>query len=202
MKKYIHLVCACALVIISAAKSSAQTQYYKDSVQAYVLDTTALPQAPVNGIIVSNNATANQIFSTYNVHTAIQRYPTASAAYLRQVYLYVCSCDETQLKTEMQSHPDIFTSVQLVQIPEVLAVNNISVGRESIQVYPNPVSTQLHIKSVVEIDAIRITDMSGRIVFSQTKPASEIDLQRLPAGNYLLNMECNGSTTSRIFSKQ
>ena len=69
--------------------------------------------------------------------------------------------------------------------------------------YPNPTAGFLHIvlTSDASIDFVRLRDMSGRVVWSQSIPAGathlQADIQHLPAGMYLLDGGL-GTQASRI----
>ena len=69
--------------------------------------------------------------------------------------------------------------------------------------YPNPTAGFLHIvlTSDASVEFVRLRDMSGRVVWSQSIPAGatklQADIQHLPAGMYLLDGGL-GTQTSRI----
>ncbi|WP_229212865.1 T9SS type A sorting domain-containing protein [Dyadobacter soli] len=70
---------------------------------------------------------------------------------------------------------------------------------QSVTLYPNPVSTLLLIKNVPNerIGRIRVLDLTGRAVIDQRgMPAHGIDVSRLPAGTYIVDIEMlDGSHT-------
>ncbi|MCI9846959.1 S8 family serine peptidase [Flavobacterium pectinovorum] len=65
-------------------------------------------------------------------------------------------------------------------------------------VYPNPVTDgKVYIETVSGgVKNIRISDMSGKKVFSLNTADKELDLLRLPSGVYILNIEQDGKTAT------
>ncbi len=80
------------------------------------------------------------------------------------------------------------------KIENTLAINDIDI---QIVAYPNPTKGQLIIELVnfdeVNDGMILISDMQGRVIFSQKKidKKTVIDLSKQPAGNYLLRLNAN-----------
>ena len=71
--------------------------------------------------------------------------------------------------------------------------------KSSLSVYPNPVLDYVHIESEYEITQIRITDSAGHLIMSFTSNYSELDLSRLPAGIYFMQIETtNGYEVRKI----
>jgi len=78
---------------------------------------------------------------------------------------------------------------------------NENASDESIYVYPNPSSHELHIKSPTVPPLIEIIDTKGRMV-SQTKKSTRIDISFLKNGFYFLNIHNqNGGVTTVKFMK-
>lgn len=70
-----------------------------------------------------------------------------------------------------------------------------SVDNASIQVYPNPVSTTLHIVSNEIIESVALVSAQGRVVYKNNVDAEEcsIDVQQFTKGLYYVTIESNGS---------
>ena len=66
-----------------------------------------------------------------------------------------------------------------------VGLNDIDENTALISVYPNPVSSILYIESSKELKKIVVFDMVGREVFSTEKQIGQINIEFLPAGNYL-----------------
>ena len=74
--------------------------------------------------------------------------------------------------------------------------------KSSLSVYPNPVLDYVHIESEYEIAQIRITDFAGHLIMSFASDYSELDLSRLPAGIYFMQIETtNGLEVRKIVKK-
>jgi Secretion system C-terminal sorting domain len=62
---------------------------------------------------------------------------------------------------------------------------------EGLEIYPNPASEQVVVRSAEAMTAIRLRDMQGRTVIEQISPAPNyeiISIDQLPAGSYLLEI--------------
>ena len=59
----------------------------------------------------------------------------------------------------------------------------------SCKVYPNPFTDNLRIESLLPIQSIEITDLQGRIVYSEAFSQSEINLNHLSSGFYILKVK-------------
>ena len=74
------------------------------------------------------------------------------------------------------------------------------IANETSNVYPNPVSRKIVVKSESKILNLEIINMTGRKIYSEKpeKTEMEIDVSSFPAGIYI--MKVNG--TERRFLKQ
>lgn len=90
-----------------------------------------------------------------------------------------------------------------INITESNAVNETE-ARESISVYPNPVSGVLHITSSSLLQRIRITNMVGSVVYDNNVNAlqHQINTESMMQGMYFITVETtNGSTTQKFIVK-
>jgi alpha-tubulin suppressor-like RCC1 family protein len=73
-----------------------------------------------------------------------------------------------------------------------------------ISLYPNPTSNTLTLANAenLSIEKLTVTDLTGKTVMTQNSNASQIDVQQLPAGMYLLNVSAEGSAQHLKFIKQ
>ena len=75
----------------------------------------------------------------------------------------------------------------------------------SMEIYPNPSGGILNINGIQTKQAtvsIRIMNMVGQIVWSQARPSSpqmEIDLSKLPGGNYFIQINDGSAVTQKSF---
>ena len=84
------------------------------------------------------------------------------------------------------------------EFTEVLATANLS--KSDFQIYPNPTSDFVQIKSREEIKNINVYSITGqKVIVSENE---KIDLKNLPAGNYLLEIiTAKGKITKKIIKK-
>jgi hypothetical protein len=80
--------------------------------------------------------------------------------------------------------------------------------RSEMAVYPNPFTDEVTVETGRNINgtlSVRLTDMNGRTVFSKTYSAAQaiqIDLGSLDAGAYLMVVEMEGKSLTRMIQKQ
>lgn len=89
-----------------------------------------------------------------------------------------------------------FIAIDDIEIVETPGLEVSDANKINAQVYPNPTSDFIKIKGVDKIQKIRIFDLSGKMVLENQ--ASEADIRKLPAGQYILNVH----TDSEIISKK
>jgi len=67
-------------------------------------------------------------------------------------------------------------------------LSNIVFEKENFIFYPNPVKKILYLKTTdkIAIDHLRILDISGKIIFEQTQNTSQINLEQLANGMYII----------------
>lgn len=96
----------------------------------------------------------------------------------------------------------------LVQTPPVLAGEEVETAifpdakpeyKDVVTVFPNPVSDRLFIQStnMEQVKSLQLVAANGSMVFTSTKPQTELDVRHLPAGSYILMINRkDGSKTS------
>lgn len=88
----------------------------------------------------------------------------------------------------------------LVKAP-ILGVNDLAAD-DPFRIYPNPASTTLTIASKVPVSSIRITDVSGKVVYQDTNDLAEtttVDISTLAKGMYFVTL--NNSVDRKIIKK-
>lgn len=70
----------------------------------------------------------------------------------------------------------------------ILSMTNNSDDNPTINVFPNPVNTELTIESKSPIEKISVYDLSGKLLFEKYK-TKKIDLSQLEGGVYFLNIQ-------------
>lgn len=90
----------------------------------------------------------------------------------------------------------INTSIGLSTI--VLGTNNNSI-KNKIEVYPNPVNENLFLAGDLQgFDEVKIYNMEGRLVKTQNAVDAKMNLQDLPAGNYILQLSGKNKNAQSI----
>ncbi|MBD8082687.1 fibronectin type III domain-containing protein [Chryseobacterium caseinilyticum] len=84
-----------------------------------------------------------------------------------------------------------------------LATSEVAKSEDKISVYPNPFADVLNISDIKNVKSIMISDISGKIVKTITKPESTLRLADLNAGMYLviLNMNDGSKQTVKAIKK-
>lgn len=70
-----------------------------------------------------------------------------------------------------------------------------------VQVYPNPTSDVLNIKSPSKIVDVQVFDLSGRKI-NVIRNGNEVDIRELQSGNYIINVETAEGKSSQKFIKK
>ncbi|WP_291883364.1 T9SS type A sorting domain-containing protein [Chryseobacterium sp.] len=84
-----------------------------------------------------------------------------------------------------------------------LSVNDTPVKNAivSLAVYPNPTSDILNIKSDSKINAVSVVDLTGRKLDVKLE-GDKVDVKKLPAGTYLINIETKDGISTEKFIKK
>ncbi|WP_300671476.1 T9SS type A sorting domain-containing protein [Soonwooa sp.] len=85
-----------------------------------------------------------------------------------------------------------------VDLTQYLAAQNAN--KTAIKIYPNPASNVLNISGLKADTKISIHNVAGQLV--KTSTSSQIDINSLPKGNYVVSYEVDGKSTSQKFIKQ
>ena len=90
--------------------------------------------------------------------------------------------------------------IMLYRTYNAVAENNA----ERVSVYPNPVTDVLSVESGNSVDCYEIYTMAGAMVSHQTvgSRAFSVDVNKLPAGVYFINIYANGQKQTCRFVKQ
>jgi hypothetical protein len=80
------------------------------------------------------------------------------------------------------------STMQTIGFTITEASNIIITDQSLFTVYPNPVSETLHIQTEKIIRQIDVVDMNGKVLKTQIGDSKIIDVQSIPAGNYIVNI--------------
>lgn len=83
----------------------------------------------------------------------------------------------------------------------VLATNEVGATSRTVSVYPNPTTDYLTVKSEEKISTVEIYDISGKKIPVSVE-GNTIDVKKLNAGTYLINIETKTGKVSEKFIKK
>jgi hypothetical protein len=72
----------------------------------------------------------------------------------------------------------------------------------SCKVYPNPFTDQLHIECSSQVQLVQVSDIQGKVVYSETYSPSEIPLKFLSSGFYILKVKSGNQVFQQKLIKQ
>lgn len=78
--------------------------------------------------------------------------------------------------------------------------NNIDTVAQELNIYPNPATNVLFITNS-DNAAVRIFSLTGQLIFNGKNNTNGIDVSRLEAGNYIIEIQQNNSITRKKFIK-
>lgn len=102
---------------------------------------------------------------------------------------------------DTNSHPEpTFFGVMCNKPTAGLQENTLS----TISVYPNPTTNTLNISNTnnLNIEKLTVIDVTGKTLLEQKNNTSQIDVQQLPAGLYILEITANGTKQHTKFIKE
>lgn len=70
----------------------------------------------------------------------------------------------------------------------------------AVKIWPNPTADKLHVETTAEIQNILVFDMQGRKVLESQ--STTFDVNKLPSGNYFLQIQSDKTTVTKRFTKQ
>ncbi|PWA04129.1 T9SS type A sorting domain-containing protein [Flavobacterium psychrotolerans] len=83
-----------------------------------------------------------------------------------------------------------------------LGINDMELQANQIQIIPNPIEDVLKIKTTLKIDAVRISDINGRVVLSSDYSQNYLDVSHLEKGVYFATIATDsGIITKRLLKK-
>lgn len=74
---------------------------------------------------------------------------------------------------------------------------NVVKNNIRLQLFPNPATNYLEIRSEVEFDEINIINLAGTILQHSTSGANFIDINKIPNGLYICELKFKGITIGR-----
>ncbi len=85
----------------------------------------------------------------------------------------------------------------IIKDMDLLSVSDLN--RTQINVFPNPATDFINIKSDETIKSIKIYDIKGSLI--KTENSSKIDIATFAKGNYIISIETNSGTETKKFIK-
>lgn len=154
-----------------------------------------------NGIVTTNDAGLNALFTTYNVYFYEQYYPSFTDPYLLSVYTLLCDCDVNLLMTDMEAYSSVINYVERMGLGSQML---LSVSPETaftdVVLYPNPVKNTLHISNTTHIKSLEIYSIQGQVMLTQKSQFETVDMSQLQSGLYFVKLTdaANRSKTIKI----
>ena len=148
----------------------------------------------VNGTVVTNDANLNQIFQNFNVFYLSQ--------YSTQSYYVVCNCDNSQLKTALDSYTAFISGTQYA-LPSYL-LENQKFNYAKTAVSPNPFTSNFTVETENNIANYAMFDTLGNLIVSANS-MQDLDAksQNLNSGLYILSLTFeNGQKASHKLVKK
>ncbi len=87
----------------------------------------------------------------------------------------------------------------IIKDMDYLAVSEIA--KTEINVFPNPTSDFINIKSNESINSVKFYAASGTLVKTENSNSSKIDISTLPKGNYIISIETKTGIVTKKFIK-
>ena len=86
-------------------------------------------------------------------------------------------------------------------LAQALSTQDVTAATLSLNIYPNPTSDFLYIKSDEKIKSISVTDMSGRKM-NEKLNGNSVDVRSLQTGTYLISIETAAGKSTEKFIKK
>ena len=88
-----------------------------------------------------------------------------------------------------------------VDLDSIVGIDQ-NVSENSIQVYPNPTNSIITIDTEMNIRSVRILDLTGKIITSNSQSSKTINVTDLPSGIFFLEIETEEGSFTKKFIKQ
>ena len=152
-----------------------------------------------NGIITTNDAGLNAIFTTHNVYFYAQQFPSSMQNSLLRSHIIMCDCDANDLKTDLDAYTTVIESgtVERQFLLSQLLSTTEAVFTD-VNIYPNPVKNTLHISKTTHIKSLEIYSIQGQVVLSQKGQFETIDMSVLSNGMYFVKLTDNANRSKTI----
>lgn len=162
-----------------------------------------IPTGMNNGVITTNDAGLNTIFTTHNVYFYKQLFPSSMNNSLLRSYALACDCDATVLKTDLDAYIGVIELTEAVYIESQLLLSTPEAAFSDVKVYPNPVENVLNISNTTNIKSLEIYAIQGQKVLTETSQFASIDMSKLKSGLYFVKLTdaTNNSSTFKIIKK-
>ncbi|WP_046757566.1 T9SS type A sorting domain-containing protein [Kordia jejudonensis] len=160
------------------------------------------PTGVTNGIITTNDAGLNAIFTTHTVYFYQQSFPSSSQNSLLRAYTLLCDCDAALLKTDLDAYTSVIEVAERTFIESQLLSTTEAVFTD-VNIYPNPVKDKLNISKTENITSVEIYSIQGKRMRTQKSQFETIDMSQLKSGLYFVTLtdNANRSNTFKIVKK-
>lgn len=145
----------------------------------------------VNGFVNTENICENENLTEFE---------SAYFSTIQNNNFYVHEITEIENGYKLEMHTGIFGYAIFYSNP--LAINNIIDSEFEVEIYPNPTSDILNIKSTCELNQITILDFNGKRINDINKHYNQINVSNLPLGNYIIKLNCDTKEYFKPFIKK
>ena len=111
------------------------------------------------------------------------------------------SCYDTYCDSSFYAFKTAAGLMTHLSISSAAAGINSPSATAAIQLYPNPVNSELNISTSARIDQARILGTDGQLMMERKSSATRIDVSKLPAGVYILELSAEGQISRNKFIK-
>ena len=76
------------------------------------------------------------------------------------------------------------------------------INKTQINIFPNPTSDFINIKSDEKIKSVKLYNASGSLIKTENNEFSRINISNLPKGNYLISIETDSGIETKKIIKE
>ncbi|WP_299118633.1 T9SS type A sorting domain-containing protein [uncultured Winogradskyella sp.] len=156
-----------------------------------------IPNGVASGIVTTNDASLNQIFSDFNVSD----YQLVNEGSSFERFDLFCDCDAVLLQQELDALSTTVSFTERLYMGVVLSTEEEQLTQ--VNIYPNPFTDKVIIKTNKTIQSVLLFDILGKQVYKSSSISDFEDFSSsLKAGVYLLEVSTsNGESVTKKLIK-
>ncbi|MEO1033731.1 MAG: T9SS type A sorting domain-containing protein [Bacteroidota bacterium] len=172
------------VILIASSYSIEDDYYFNHGLSLSLVDETiGVPIGEVSGVITTNNADLNQIFTDNNV----SYYELVNVGTSYERFELFCNCDVIVLKQELDQLSAVVSSTELLPMIVLLSIHEEIEATTNI--HPNPFKNRVSIEVNKPVGRIALYDILGKSIYesSSIRHFEEFSLTLQP-GVYVLRL--------------